>query len=32
MEEAFVSVTIQVVLLEPLEYVSNMFSVLVEVV
>ena len=31
-EEAFVSVSIQVILPEPLEYISNMLSVLVEVV
>ena len=32
MEKAFVSASVQVVLPELLEYVSNMFSVLVEVV
>ena len=31
-EKAFVSMSVQVVLPEPLEYISNMFSVLVEVV
>ena len=31
-EEAFVSARVQVILLEPLEYISNMLSVLVQIV